>query len=465
LPPAAVQGLEKIVRRRFFPINEAGRVIDTFHNQSDVLVVGGGPAGSTAAALLARKGLNVTLVERDRHPRFHIGESLLPMNMPIIERLGLGEALHAIGVKKLGADFPADNERGYNVFSFDRCLNPTWPHAYQVKREEFDLMLFEHATRSGAHTYQGAKAGRVQFDADGATVEITVDGVTHSHRTRYVIDASGRDTLLGAQLRMKRKNAAHQSAALFAHFRNVERRPGKDAGNVSVYRFDHGWIWMIPLPDGCVSVGAVCSPDYLKQRDGSQVDFLMRTLNSVPDVRARMAKAEFEGHLHATGNYSYSCSRISGRRWLLVGDAYAFVDPIFSTGVYLAMHSAECAAELVEQVLREPAKERSLQRQYWRHVRRGIDSLSWFIFRFNTPGIAWLFRNPRNMLRVEEAMISMLAGDVFRDNGVRWRLQFFKLLYYFAAAAHWRETLASWMQRRRQRSMRFAGGTTGQDAA
>jgi flavin-dependent dehydrogenase len=427
--------------------------------------VGGGPAGSTAATLLARKGLNVTLVERDRHPRFHIGESLLPMNMPIIERLGLGEALQAIGIKKHGADFPPDNERGYNVFSFDRCLNPTWPHAYQVKREEFDLMLFELAGRSGAHTYQGAKAGRAQFDAHGATVEITVDGVTHSHRTRYVIDASGRDTVLGTQMRMKRKNPSHQSAALFAHFRNVERRPGKDAGNVSVYRFEHGWIWVIPLPDECVSVGAVCSPDYLKQREGSQADFLIRTLNSVPDVRERMAKAEFAGHLHATGNYSYSCSRISGPRWLLVGDAYAFVDPIFSTGVYLAMHSAELAADVVEQVLREPARERSLQRQYQRHVRRGIDSLSWFIFRFNTPGIAWLFRNPRNMLRVEEAMISMLAGDVFRDNGVRWRLQFFKLLYYFTAAAHLRETFASWMQRRRQRSMRFAGGTTGQDPA
>jgi flavin-dependent dehydrogenase len=427
--------------------------------------VGGGPAGSTAAALLARKGLKVTLVERDRHPRFHIGESLLPMNMPIVERLGLGEALQAIGVKKLGADFPADNERGYNVFSFDRCLNPTWPHAYQVKRDEFDLMLFEHATRSGARTYQGANAGRVQLDGEGATVEITVDGVTHSHRTRYLIDASGRDTVLGSQMRLKRRNPAHQSAALFAHFHNVERRPGKDEGNVSVYRFDHGWIWMIPLRDGCVSVGAVCSPDYLKQREGSQADFLIRTLNSVPDIRKRMEKAELAGNLHVTGNYSYSCKRISGRRWLMVGDAYAFVDPIFSTGVYLAMHSAELAADLVEQVLREPAKERSLQRRYERNVRKGIDSLSWFIFRFNSPGIAWLFHNPRNMFRVEEAMISMLAGDVFRDNGVRWRLQVFKLLYYVTSVLHLRESFASWMKRRRVVSMRFAGGTTRQDPA
>lgn len=444
--------------------SEAG-LIDTLDSQSDVLVVGGGPAGSTAAALLARKGLKVTLVERDRHPRFHIGESLLPMNMPIIERLGLSEALQAIGVKKLGADFPADNADGYNVFRFARSLNPTWPHAYQVKREEFDLMLFEHAARCGARTHQGAKAGRVELDRDGATVEITVDGVSHSHRTRYVVDASGRDTLLGTQLRLKRRHTKHQSAALFAHFRNVERRTGEQAGNISVYRFDHGWIWMIPLRDGCVSVGAVCSPDYLKQREGSQADFLMRTLHSVPDVGRRMAHAEVAGNLHVTGNYSYSCRRLSGPRWLMVGDAYAFLDPIFSTGVYLAMHSAERAADVIEQVLREPAKERSLQRQYARNVRPGIESLAWFIYRFNTPGIGWLFRNPRNMLRVEEAMISMLAGDVFRDNGVRWRLQFFKLLYYIASTVYWRESLASWLQRRRRVSMRFTGGTTRQDPA
>jgi flavin-dependent dehydrogenase len=279
------------------------------------------------------------------------------------------------------------------------------------------------------------------------------------------VDATGRDTLLGSQFRLKRKNPSHQSAALFAHFRGVERRPGDDAGNVSIYRFEHGWIWIIPLRDECVSVGAVCSPVYLKQRDVPKEEFLLQTLRGIPDLWKRMTNAEITGNLHATGNYSYACTRMGGNRWLMVGDAYAFVDPIFSTGVYLAMHSAELAADVVDRALRDPSRERSLQRAYQRNVRQGITSLSWFIFRFNTPAMTWLFRNPRNMLRVEEAMISMLAGDVFRGGGVRWRLQFFKLLYFIASAVYWRESFASLLQRRRQVATSFSGDTTRQDPA
>jgi flavin-dependent dehydrogenase len=304
----------------------------------------------------------------------------------------------------------------------------------------------------------------VELDATGATAELTSGGVTRTHRTRYVVDATGRDTLLGSQLRLKRRNPSHQSAALFAHFHGVERRQGDDAGNVSVYRFEHGWVWMIPLRDGCVSVGAVCSPDYLKQRDVSKDEFLMRTLRGIPDVWKRMADARVAGNLHATGNYSYTCTRMSGRNWLMVGDAYAFVDPIFSTGVFLAMYSAELAAEVVAGALADPARERSLQRHYEREVRRGLSALSWFIFRFTTPAMTYLFRNPRNVFRVEEAMISMLAGDVFRDGGVRWRLRVFKLLYLITSLGRLPYSFVSFFRRRRQATMTFTGGTTRQDS-
>jgi len=433
-------------------------------DSTNVLVVGGGPGGSTAATLLARKGWRVLLVEKDRHPRFHIGESLLPMNVPIFEELGVLDAVRTIGTVKLGADFPSPSEGGYNVFRFDRTLNPGRGYAFQVRRAEFDQLLFAHAGASGVATLEGARVTRVELAREAVTATIVSAERELTVRADYIIDASGRDTLLGGLLRLKRKHTRHQSAALFAHFAGVARRPDGDAGNISIYRFEHGWIWLIPLSGDCMSVGAVCSPDYLKRRRGSQAEFLLETLAAVPDLRERMRGARLLEHLQATGNYSYVCDRISGHRWILVGDAYSFLDPIFSSGVYLAMHSARLAARLVDAVLREPTRERSLQRRYAREVKRGLAVLAWFIFRFTSPAMRYLFANPRNLLRVEEAMISMLAGDVFHGRGVWWRLQLFKLIYLITSAAMWREALASRSARRRQARASFHG-TTGHDPA
>ncbi len=433
---------------------------------TDVLVIGGGPAGSTIATLLRRKGLSVRLVEKDRHPRFHIGESLLPMNMPILDQLGVTEQVAAIGVRKLGADFPTRNERGYNTFEFRRTLNPTPGFAYQVKREEFDELLFRHAAREGVDTLEDCQVASVAFDADGATATVRQgQSANETLRARYVVDATGRDTLLGRQFDLKRKSRAHQSAALFAHFRGVTRRPGEDAGNISVYRFAHGWVWVIPLRDDITSVGAVCSPEYLKHKRGRGAEFLIETLGGIDNLSERLAGAELVGHLHATGNYSYACSRMAGPRWLMVGDAYAFVDPIFSSGVFLAMNSAVLAADVVEAALREPAREPALQSAYARTIREGVDAFSWFIHRFTSPAMRYLFANPRNNWRLEEALISMLAGDVFRDGGVRKRLRLFKAIYFVTALGMWREQWRHYRARGAGIEARFEGGTTGQDHA
>jgi flavin-dependent dehydrogenase len=429
----------------------------------DVLVIGGGPAGSTVATMLARHGWRVTLVEKDRHPRFHIGESLLPMNVPIFERLGVLDQVRAIGVKKMGADFPAPNRRGYNVFRFARTLTPGSGHAFQVRRAELDELLFRHAAASGVTVMEGVKVERVELNAHGATARLAASAANPPHtgtlRAAYLVDASGRDTVLASQLGLKRRHPRHQSAAIFAHFSGVGRRPGDDAGNISIYRFAHGWIWLIPLAGDCTSIGAVCFPQYLKQRTGSQEEFLMRTLDSVPSLASRMKNARVIGHLQATGNYSYVSRRISGRRWVMAGDAYAFLDPIFSSGVYLAMHGAECAAALVDAVLRQPRRERSLQRRYAREVQRGLGLMSWFIFRFTSPVMEQLFGHPRNVLRMEEAMISMLAGDVFHNRGVRWRLAAFKLIYYTSCLGHLRQALSSLRERRRQARVSMPSGT------
>src|SRR5215831_9602838 len=398
----------------------------------DVAVIGGGPAGSTAAALLARSGHRVIMLEKAHHPRFHIGESLLPMNLPLFERLGVLEQVRALGVLKSGADFEADNEHGYNTFAFCRALGGSPPHAYQVWRADFDRMLFEHARSCGASAREGHEVVQCEHLGPRDTlVEVRTDaGESYRIQARYLVDASGRDTFLSARRRLRRRSTQHQSAAIFGHFRGAEPRPGEDAGNISIYRFEQGWMWMIPLPDGVMSVGAVCRPDYFKQRRGRTVEFLHATLQR------------------------------NAALWRRLGDAFAFLDPVFSSGVYLAMYSAEQAAQAIDAALREPAAEKQLLRRLERRQRRGIRRFSFFIYRFNDPIMARLFRRPSNRLQIEQAVISMLAGDLFNTPRVLWRLQMFKLVYALNCAREWRRWRAARSYRLAQAHARFSGGTT-----
>jgi flavin-dependent dehydrogenase len=431
--------------------------------QCDVAIIGGGPAGSTAATLLARLGYRVIALEKEHHPRFHIGESLLPMNLPLFERLGVLEKVRAMGVFKPGADFEADNERGYNTYAFNRAIGNSPPHAYQVWRQEFDQMLYQHARDSGADAREGHEV--MAFNQPGARETLlsvrTDEGRDYQIQARYLIDASGRDTFMSAKKKLRRKNLEHQSAAIFGHFRGAQLRPGEDAGNISIYRFDHGWMWMIPLRNGVMSVGAVCRPDYLKQRKGRTVEYLIETLKLNPALWNRISNAELiNNEVRVTGNYSYDSRQMGGTGWVMIGDAFAFLDPVFSSGVYLAMSGAEQAVQVVDTALREPQREPALLRRLEKRQRAGMRRFSFFIYRFNGPVMTQLFRHPKNTWKLEQAVISMLAGDLFDTPAVLQRLRLFKLVYAFGAMLDFRGWLRETRYRLGQARSQFTGGTT-----
>jgi len=429
----------------------------------DVVVIGGGPGGSTAAALLARHGYKVIALEKARHPRFHIGESLLPMNLPVFERLGVLDKVRALGVFKPGADFEADNERGYNTYAFARAIGQSPPHAYQVWRQDFDKMLYDHARDCGADAREGHEVVQVeQRGSRESWLDVkTDDGRSYCIQARYVVDASGRDAFLSAKRKLRRRNDQHQSAAIFGHYRDAEPRAGEDAGNISIYRFEHGWMWMIPLPDGVMSVGAVCRPDYLKQRKGRTVEFLLDTLKLSPALWRRVEHAELiDNEVRVTGNYSYDSIRMGGPGWVLVGDAFAFLDPVFSSGVYLAMSGAEQAAAVVDQSLREPQREMALLRKLEKRQRAGMGRFAFFIYRFNGPVMQQMFRQPRNTWQLEQGVISMLAGDLFDTPRVLRKLGLFKLVYAVSVLRDWRRSRAEHKYRLAQARAQFLGGNT-----
>jgi flavin-dependent dehydrogenase len=405
----------------------------------------------------------VIALEKAHHPRFHIGESLLPMNLPIFERLGVLDKVCGLGVFKPGADFEADNARGYNTYAFARAIGDSPPHAYQVWRQDFDKMLYDHARECGADAREGHEVVQVeQRGARETRLDVNADdGRRYSIQARYVVDASGRDALLSTKMKLRRKNAEHQSAAIFGHFHGAAPRAGEDAGNISIYRFDHGWMWMIPLPGGVMSVGAVCRPDYLKRRKGRAIEFLLDTLKQNPALWQRMGGAQLIGNeVRVTGNYSYDSMQMGGPGWVLVGDAFAFLDPVFSSGVYLAMSGAEQAANVVDSALREPRGEMAMLRKLEKRQRAGMARFSFFIYRFNGPVMQQMFREPSNTWQLEQGVISMLAGDLFDSRKVLSRLRLFKVVYALCGLRSWRRGRAEHRYRLAQARAQFTGGNT-----
>jgi flavin-dependent dehydrogenase len=397
----------------------------------DVLVIGGGPGGAATAIFLARRGLDVVIVEKGIHPRFHIGESLLPHSLPILEELGALDQVRAIGVEKPGAEFISEDGRTEAVFEFSQALLGGPSHAFQVNRAEFDKIIFDQAAATGATALEDTIATILSLDEDGATVRTrSGDGQVTDWRTRFLVDASGRSTVTSRMLAQKRPDPNCTSAAIFGHFRGVPRAKGVRGGNIRIYLTDPGWVWQIPLIDDITSIGLVVPGRYLQQRSGGIEAFFAAHCLRHPHIAGLIAGAERTGPLRSTGNFSYRATRATGSSHIKVGDAYGFIDPVFSSGVHLALTSAREAANAVSAILAKPRTRARQLARYHRRIERRISYVSWFIYQIQEPVFRHLIVHPRNILDIDRAVISLLAGDFSWNARIRIRVAMFKLIRY-----------------------------------
>ena len=377
----------------------------------DVVVVGGGPGGSSTSTFLADGGLRVALFERERFPRFHVGESLMPATMLLLEELGARAAIEERGFQlKYGATFiDEDNNAATQTFYF--LPGQPWPnYSYQVPRAEFDTVLLEHATKRGVTVFQPATVEGTEFDAGGVTLTVSGENGRFSVRAKMLVDATGRDALLATRYGRRTRIPNLGKVALFAHYKGAARRSGLEEGNIRVYVFREGWFWWIPLAGDVTSVGAVCHARTVKQWTGEPEGLLDAMIARSRGVSENLAGAVRITPVHRVANFSYHNSPVVGDRFVAVGDAIAFVDPIFSGGVYIALRTGQLAAAAILQAFR--AGDFSARRfaAYERRVRAGLAPLFQFIHKYYEPSFFDLFMHPRNYFGVYEAVLNVLSG-------------------------------------------------------
>jgi flavin-dependent dehydrogenase len=386
----------------------------------DAVIIGGGPGGAATATLLAQAGRRAVVLEREHFPRMRVGESLLPQSRRLLGRLGLLPQIDdaATFIRKYGAVFYDAQGALQQEYLFSNAGRDVPPHAWQVERSVFDELLLRNAAAAGAEVREGWRVRRVTFDGEQATgVEAAgPDGATVVVPARLVVDASGRDTLLAHQLGLRHPHPRLRKGALFAHFDGVPRQAGDAAGHVHILQLEEGWAWVIPFASGRASVGLVLHHRTLKTRAGAPAeDFFETVARRHPVLERMLAGATRSGPVHAMSNLSYETSRHAGPGWALVGDAAVFIDPVFSTGVHLALLSAELAADAAAPALaagRAPGEEDF--RPYTQAIGRAHTLLFPFVEGFYDPAFFERFMTPLNRLGMRSLITALLAGDVER---------------------------------------------------
>jgi flavin-dependent dehydrogenase len=391
------------------------------NNNFDVIVIGGGPAGSTVASILAREGRSVILFEKEVFPRHHIGESLMTDTYWTFQRMGLLEKLKASPfVRKFSVQFANAAGKESRPFYFFEAMHHESAVTWQVTRAHFDKMLIDHAADQGAVVHQGTAVKQVLFDGDRAVgVEVQMkDGSRQIFHASVVVDATGQSAMLSNRFRWRVRDPKLKKAVLYSYFKGAHREPDLNGGATLVLRTppgSGGWFWYIPLEEDITSVGIVANPDYLlKNRGQDLAKIFQEEILRCEAVHKRVAEGTRVDKIYSILDYSYRSKYNSGNGFIIIGDAYGFLDPIYSSGVLLALKMAELAADAIHDGFKHNDFSAERLGQFQKKLDQGIESMRKLVYAFYHDGFSFaqfLRKYPEQRVNI----INLLIGDVFRD--------------------------------------------------